>query len=628
MITTFNAELFQQKLEKLAADFRKWTNPLVRKTIAQTSLEYRLALAAADQRKARFPLPVWADCRRRFKEDGKTFAVFARGIKNNDISILDRWDEAAWHILSGPSPLRELRDARDRAHNKWYEEWQPLSLVLNTTGLEVSSTAIDDMYAILNRHYAHVSVEDPQKVAYYPTLRDLMRGREVRTTLGRMLTRLVGPGSANPLLTEAQIKTLAERYVTRQKGVCEVLFIENTDPDGWEEVYNNGPRSCMQGESCVRVYARPGNGLRLAYAVGEDGNPIARAIVREDTDPPQFVRVYPNPDTDEDLAIHTQFKARLQALGYVHGNLNGIKLAYEECDEGIVAPYVDYGNGGTQCASIGRDDQGLYLLIERGGDLELDSTDGYIPAGACCDECGERYDPDEGSYSEYHNMDLCPYCADNRFTLAYVNRYEQDLVRDTEVIYCQSNGQCYAESVANDLDIYKCAASGDWYHIDDLICCDAGQYAGDCIYHELVEEDHLTGERAHRDDMTETDDGWVLDDNLEVCAVTGKLRHRNYLLEITGIPRGRIFVDLENVSPEKFLQHFVVSGKEGEPRTILPRGYCGVPITENEVAHVPTNIKEGEDLSVNFQEFLEEWFAKRNKQPQANEQPVPVAAIA
>lgn len=609
-------EAYQRRLDKIIEEFRVSITSLARRSAARASLNYRLSIASADQRMLRFPPTIWANCKRRNKAEGKKFAFFARGIKNNDITILDRWGDAQWHILSSPSPLRDLRDARDRARGLWATEWQ--SLPLNTTGLGVSPDALHAIFAILARHYAHVSVEDPQKVAYYPTLRDLMRGREVRTTMGRMLTRLVGPDSANPLLTELQIKTLAERYVARQVPLGEVLFIENTDPDGWEEIYNNGPHSCMQGESCVRVYARPGNGLRLAYAVNEDGDPIARAIVREDTDPPQFVRVYPNPDTDELTAVHTQFKARLQALGYVHGNLNGIKLAYEECDEGIVAPYIDTGVDGTQSASIGYDSQGAYLLIERSGDLELDTTAGYVSLGVECEECGDRYDPDDGTYSEYHHMSICPYCVDHSFALAYVSRYEQDYVRADEVIYCESDGEHYAEREANNLDIYQCEASGYWYHIDDLIVCDAGRYEGDFIHYELVEQDHLTEERAHHDDMTETDDGWVLDGNLEVCEITGNERHYNYLLEITGLPQGRrtIFVDLENVSPEEFFKHFVVSGKEGEPRMIVPRGYYGTDITENEVTYAPTNIKEGEDLPVSFQEFLEGWFAERNEQPQ------------
>lgn len=596
----------------LRRDTERWktTSDTTRKrNLARTITARRMRLALdPDSRVTRHPELYSSRYAHRRLERTLQFRDLAKAIKAKDIRAAVRaGSQSLITQPRKPGAIRDFVEALQAANNRMKEDWMPLQY--DTAGMDFPVVTILELLTLTRQTFAHVSVDDASKIAYYPTVADLLRDRCIRTTMGKFLTKFVGPNSENPLLTELQIKTIAERYANRQTDVGEVFFVEDDDPSGWEDVYREGPGSCMHGEDCVRIYARKGNGLRLAYIVDADETPIGRCIVREDTDPPQYVRVYPNPDDgDKAMAIHTQFKAKLETMGYEHGNLDGVKLAYEECDNGIVAPYIDTGNRGSQSADIGYDSQGQYLRITECGDLRLTETCGYVENENLheCDECGSRYDADEeGSYSEYHNMNICDHCARNRFITAIINRRgHEDLVREGEVIRCESDDNYYAEDIANECDVYQCADSDEWYHIDDLVQCDAGRYEGDFIRADSSARDHLTGEIVHEDEVTDTPDGEVFDENLETCCVTGGERHREYLLKIR-VLRETFFVDLEACTLADFAQKFVVSGKPGVAGMIMPRGYYGREVSVNEYWHTPVNATHGEHMEVGLDDFLE-----------------------
>ncbi len=124
-------------------------------------------------------------------------------------------------------------------------------------------------------HYVHQSTQDPNQIAYYPTIRHLIEGREVRTRPGRYLQQHFAD-----VLSEKDIRNEANAQAFYAAPV-QLNFVDNDDPDGWEWVYEHGHgfTSCMvynrdsrylSGGLCgenhpVRIYARPGNGLRLAW---------------------------------------------------------------------------------------------------------------------------------------------------------------------------------------------------------------------------------------------------------------------------------------------------------------------------------------------------------------------------
>ncbi|MFA5388106.1 MAG: hypothetical protein WC322_07035, partial [Candidatus Paceibacterota bacterium] len=180
---------------------------------------------------------------------------------------------------------------------------------------------------------AYPSQEAPGMVAYVESVDKLKRDIQTRVKPGRFLTKFF-----SDVLSEKEIKMWAERATAASEARSTLHFVESTDPDGWEWVYESAHNfsSCMMydhpderylseglyGEyHPVRAYAYPGNGLRLAYIgdpVGTPGGRVyARAIVRDTKGYEGFIRVY------GDSSIH----ALLEQAGYASTtSLKGVKV--------------------------------------------------------------------------------------------------------------------------------------------------------------------------------------------------------------------------------------------------------------------------------------------------------------
>ena len=135
-------------------------------------------------------------------------------------------------------------------------------------------------------HDVRQSADDPALVAYFPN--EEKKARDLRTKVkpGRYLTQFFGK-----VLSEKQIKYYATWQATQTQPdesaaptVLDELFFATT-PDDIENVYVNGPRSCMSekagqyaAEHPVRVYGA--GDLAIAYIKSDDGEkPIGRALV-------------------------------------------------------------------------------------------------------------------------------------------------------------------------------------------------------------------------------------------------------------------------------------------------------------------------------------------------------------
>lgn len=345
---------------------------------------------------------------------------------------------------------------------------------------KILDTSADKLHDL---HDPHISEEDPKMVAYTQNVDKLRRGIQTRCKPGRYLAKFY------PDLDSDSVKKLAESFLANSQ-VGELKFIENDDPDGWERIYADGPKSCMQGESCVTAYARPGNHLRLAYLEADD-KITARAIVRSDK--MTYVRVYPSPNSDEESWLHTKMTEMLESAGYSHGSLNGICLNTWEMDDGWVAPYIDCGNGGTQSADLHRSSPQLegqtqhYFVITSSGDFELDTTSGVVDDSECCDECGGRTHEDRMSYIEREDRHVCDHCLQNNYTYAYGRRH-QNWYPSEEVIYCESDGEYYYVETLNYHDIGQCYLSGNYYSQDELVLCSYGSADGEYVHVDDVKE--------------------------------------------------------------------------------------------------------------------------------------------
>jgi hypothetical protein len=216
----------------------------------------------------------------------------------------------------------------------------------------------------------HTSANVPGKVAYYSSITNLMMSRLTRTSPEMFLERILQ-------YAPAEIRA-AWGYEVLGNVLPTVLFIANTDPDGWINVYERGPHSCMQGDTKVAQYAHKKNNLNLAYM--QDGDKIThRTIVN--TKKKTYIRVYGNNPGE--------FIASLNKLGYRqdHHTLEGeiIHLDYSECQycerEMLIGPYIDGAHQGI--AGITRKEGKI------GGFIEMEYGNEYN-----CGECGDEDNDD------------------------------------------------------------------------------------------------------------------------------------------------------------------------------------------------------------------------------------------
>lgn len=364
---------------------------------------------------------------------------------------------------------------------------------------------------VFDNTLVRVSDDDPMKVCYIPNLTKLMHGDDglwTRMRPGRFLAKF------HPELSEDKVREWAEKHEAEHAPV-ELKFVENTDPDGWERVYEaaSGFSSCMQynhperrflhekahgKDHPVRSYAYPGNGLRLAYiANGDiadaDFKVFARAIVRDDIDQKGYIRIFGD----------GRIKHALKRAGYGEEvELDGVRIARRKASWDsrlLLVPYLD---------SIGYvDDMDSHLLIRNGGDLDAGQSDGLVKIySRLCERCGTHVDEDDSRYSGYENTEYCIHCGDNFVSaVVSVGRYgmEYDSVLMDNAIAV--NGTWYADDngLLERAGLVWCVECDEWAHENDVTLTSRGDICGCTTLVELDEEDDDGNSHAHPDDAIE-----------------------------------------------------------------------------------------------------------------------------
>lgn len=363
-------------------------------------------------------------------------------------------------------------------------------------------------YAAL--HFLHNATQVPGNVAYAENPGKLLADRFTSTRPGRYLTRFF-----SDVLSEQEIKSLAEAqdamYGTGGDAVA-LKFIESTDKAGWVDIYERGPESCMRGEGCVEVYAHEKSVLRLAY-LESLGEITARAIVREDTK--QYVRCYPNTNSDENQRWHTRMQIALEQAGYTHGNLNGVwldKVGNRGDEGGWLMPYLDYGKNGDQ--RVEENSEGYWVVGSRGFDAT--SQSGYIfgEEMRTCDNCGGDFPEDEVEYIDHSDECVCARCLDGNFVFAYGRRGSTYYVRVNDAVCV--GGEWYDSEYLSDNDIGYCEYEEGYYHWDNLVLTMQGAVNdGDAVSLSVADSEgndyaypgHTVttwdGRTIHRDDADE-----------------------------------------------------------------------------------------------------------------------------
>lgn len=272
-------------------------------------------------------------------------------------------------------------------------------------------------------HYAHISMEDPNMVAFTESPEKGERDIQTRMKPGRYLKKFLGPDSAYVKtqgyegLTDKQVAYYAEWQQRGARPELDVIKTAKlkfaTTEDDIERVYRKGPRSCMDGhhgdggrwpdgEHPCRIYAA--GDLAVAYLETTDGKIAARQLVW----PAKKVmgRAYPsesNYDSDgwasqsEALSVAEALADRLKKDGYTsfyedQRLFDGARLIKREWPSGeYVMPYLD---GTGVCM---KDDH--FVIAYQGYDYSGNNTDGTLTGDSTgnaddsdCERCGDGID--------------------------------------------------------------------------------------------------------------------------------------------------------------------------------------------------------------------------------------------
>ena len=319
-------------------------------------------------------------------------------------------------------------------------------------------------------HYARIPADDDKVVEFYESEAKAERFQPTRARIGRFLQRFAGQ-----VLTPREISFFVEwqaRGVRPADPSLDLRFA--TTPDDIIRVYQDGPSSCMRGDTAPQVYGA--GDLAIAYLEGgegsrHEGEPVARALCW----PARKVygRVYPETSSDEGGDL----ESRLRADGYVSvyakpDGFNGARLLKIEAERGsYVMPYLD---------NFRFNDSGDHFTAHAQGAECCDSTGGLWECeeelGEQCDQCGDYTDPDDmtevntsrGWGGGLSTGRYCSHCVDqDTFRCEGSDELFSDFNFCTVEVHTKSGIQTWAEHTAND-DAFLCERSGFYYADSDF----------------------------------------------------------------------------------------------------------------------------------------------------------------
>jgi hypothetical protein len=422
--------------------------------------------------------------------------------------------------------------------------WKELIQVLRNT----ISAYLDMPKGMYLLHHAHISVEDPRLIAYYPSLQHLTESiyagdpnlRAVKVKLGKYLTAYKDALG----LSEVQIKETVEKYNGHlaAKVGWKVKFIEHDDPDGWFKVYamKGEFTSCMTGNESVKLYAHDESTLRLAYIESGDGKAVARCIVRDEGDDTGYVRLY---GESEDARVF--LRSWLADNGYPEEtSLEGCLLPLVGAAHGdgvFLCPYIDSGNSNAQMAEITTIEDKRYLIICEVGEYKCEYTDGtcsnYDVADedySDCSECGSRTLRDDITYIEGES--ICEGCIGRYYTYAYVGSCEE-YVRNCSTTTWDYQGSEYTQEGLDHYNLAVCTYDGEVNPICDMV---TAAYYGDIHIDNASRVDHID-EDKHNTQYVLSDDVHTLSDS-STCHKADAEYYEELIANKLDEDRPRIFV--------------------------------------------------------------------------------------
>lgn len=324
----------------------------------------------------------------------------------------------------------------------------------------------------------HKSISNPGMIAFYESVAKAEAQRETITKVGRFLTRF------RPELSQDEIRKLAEQYQAEQGQ--NVLTFATTEEE-IEEVYVNGPHSCMAGSALkfdssihpTRVYAA--GDLAIAH-IGTDSRVLCWPKKKI------YGRIYGNTESQRNI-----LKSALNDIGYSYEphKFYGAKLLLVEDEGSHVMPYLD--------DALEVEERDGYFVIVRNG-IAADSQSGLLCTKECsccghnignsdeygdlcescygersyCSSCEELTRHDDITYLEGPDLILCSHCLSSNYTRCEsCEEYVED-EEITEVISGTNKTESYCSGCVSDHAI-PCATCDEYVLNDIALRADCGE---------------------------------------------------------------------------------------------------------------------------------------------------------
>lgn len=404
-----------------------------------------------------------------------------------------------------------------------------------------------------NSRLPHISVVNPQEVAYYQSVDKLIRGIETRTKPGRFLAKFF------PNLTPDQVRTYANDYLVATAP--RQLHFARTRDEMITAIDEGPSESCQtRGYYDKAPDERPWYAGHIHPAACYASGDFEVAYITDNNKPASIVDLHAGAQRITARAIcnaknktvariygdSAKLLPLLTSAGYaqVERALVGCRLLKIENENGSgwIMPYVDAGVG-SGGGSLDVDDYydhdsgRSYWMLVRPNAGDYCTYEGYDKRGVLegkdeerrhCPRCNAAHDDeDDIHYSDYEGEHYCSECEDD-FVSAVTsqtryggNNYDRVLIDNAIEI----GGDWYA----NDDDLLilcgfvQCIHCDEWTSLDNTTTTDSGQVCSGCEDQivELAEDSPDGNEYGYRPDCTqyvdtETNETVWLDDNTDV----------------------------------------------------------------------------------------------------------------
>jgi hypothetical protein len=321
---------------------------------------------------------------------------------------------------------------------------------------------LDGKLAPIPGHFAHISRNDPTKVAFTENAAKGERDIQLTMRPGRYIKRFY------PHLSDERIAEIVGD-MGREASEYDLLFAKTADEI--QEVYENGPNSCMSKDASeyaghchpVRVYGE--SDLELAYLKLKKTEQItARALVWPEKR--KIGRIYGDELRLENMLLGLGYEKRKCSAGR---DLSGARFRtiVNKNGDGLIMPYID---GTNQYRQIDKDwcviaDRGSSGCYTHGLDGEY-SEDDYT-----CEQCDEGCSEDDAYTvitSRRSEQLWCSHCRDSHASYCEHNReyVANDSIREVLVLSRGSRQiQSWSEWACED-DAYFCDHLEEWVSDD------------------------------------------------------------------------------------------------------------------------------------------------------------------